>query len=95
MERRRKPLDPADVSDSPFTTRTNLNAATIGYRTGTGFPSIDEGRKGKRPLYQTCSINDRMHRASGLPSGVTSRTGDTGCAGQRCPALAQHRDLER
>lgn len=83
------------MSDSPFTSRTNPSAATIGYRKGTGFQSIDEDKKGKRPRYQTCSMNDRIHRASGLPSGVTSRTEDTGCAGRMYPGLAQHRDLER
>jgi hypothetical protein len=38
------------VSDSPFTPHTNPNAATIGYRKGTGFQSIDEDKKGKRPV---------------------------------------------
>lgn len=53
--------------------RTTANAATIGCKRGTGFPSIDEGKLGRRLRCQRCSTRARTRKAIGLLCGATSR----------------------
>jgi hypothetical protein len=49
---------------------------------GTASKSTDEGRQGRLPLYQTCSIRVRSRKTSGLTCGATSRKAGNGCVGR-------------
>lgn len=65
---------------------TSPNAATIDCKRDTGFPSIDEGRRGIRPQCRRYSLQSRTRRTICLPCGVTratSRRAGSGCTGRK------------